>query len=150
MNRYRKAAIISLVVILIGVVAYQSNSAGENCIVDPSLSTQTIREISVSDAKIMIQNRVGSDEFMLLDIRTPEEFSMGFIDGAINLDYYSERFESEVMEFDRNGTYMIYCQSATRTTDTGMLMAESGFREVYLLDGGIHSWEEAGYPTSQL
>lgn len=148
MNNFRakKVTIAVLVVLLIGVVAYQSDSANESCLVDPALSYEVNGVLDVDDARIMIQNRLGSEDFVLLDIRTREEYESGHIEGAINIDYYSADFKSELEELDKEKVYLIYCRTANRTIDGSRIMSEMGFKEIYSMSGGIVEWEFQGLP----
>lgn len=85
------------------------------------------------------------DDVVLLDIRTPEEFFSGRIDGALNIDFYSSSFLDEVNALDKNRVYLIYCRTGSRTSQAVKFMESLGFREVYYLDGGINSWVGDGF-----
>jgi hypothetical protein len=55
--------------------------------------------------------------FVILDIRTPQEFQSGYIEGAINIDYYSPAFPADLDKLDKSKTYFIYCRTGRRTAD---------------------------------
>lgn len=86
---------------------------------------------------------------VILDIRTPEEFAAGHIEGAINIDYYAADFEQQLGELDLDVPYVMYCNSGNRSSNTLPLMDSIGFSEVYELDGGIQAWFGAGLPIAQ-
>ena len=83
----------------------------------------------------------------VVDVRTPEEFADGHIDGAINLDVNSPGFQQRVSELDSGGTYAVYCRSGNRSVVATQLMAEQGFTSMYDLSGGIIFWEDSGFPV---
>ena len=85
-------------------------------------------------------------EGVLLDIRTPEEFGEGHIEGASNLDFYSSGFRADLDSLDKDGVYFIYCRSGSRTSQTKILMESLGFKNVYDLRGGILAWSSANLP----
>ncbi len=87
------------------------------------------------------------DDLIILDIRTPEEFAAGHIEGAINIDYYAGDFEQRLGVLDLDVPYVMYCNSGNRSSNTLPLMDSIGFSEVYELDGGIQAWFGAGLPT---
>ena len=88
-------------------------------------------------------------DLVILDIRTPEEFSAGHLAGAINIDYYAADFEAQLSGLDLNVPYVMYCNSGNRSANALPLMDSIGFEEVYELDGGIQAWYSAGNPIDQ-
>ncbi|WP_026898067.1 rhodanese-like domain-containing protein [Daejeonella oryzae] len=76
---------------------------------------------------------------VLLDVRTPEEFSSGTIDGAQNIDYYLSDFESKVLTLDKDKEYFIFCRSGNRSGKTCSILESNGFK-AYNLQGGIDEW----------
>ena len=88
-------------------------------------------------------------DLVILDIRTPEEFSAGHLAGAINIDYYAADFEAQLSGLDLNVPYVMYCNSGNRSSNALPLMDSIGFEEVYELDGGIQAWYSAGNPIDQ-
>mgnify|MGYP001079358811 CR=1 FL=1 len=84
--------------------------------------------------------------FVIMDVRTPEEYTEGHIVDAINLNYYSKTFKNELNKFDKNKTYLVYCRSGRRSGIALNIMKELGFTEVYNILGGITQWEAKGLP----
>ena len=85
---------------------------------------------------------------MILDVRTPEEFAEGHIEGAVQIDFYAPDFADRIAELDRDVPYLVYCQSGTRSGQTRQLMADLGFRSVTDVDGGFVAWIDAGLDTA--
>lgn len=88
-----------------------------------------------------------SENFVLIDIRTIEEYNSGKIAGATNLDFYSSSFESELDLLDKDKTYLIYCRSGSRSSQALKTMQSLGFMEVYDLKGGIIAWQNSDFPV---
>ncbi|HCE55491.1 MAG TPA: rhodanese-like domain-containing protein [Lutibacter sp.] len=76
----------------------------------------------------------------IIDIRTPQEFSEGHIEGAVNINYYDSNFMDQMAKFDKNQPIFIYCRSGNRTTAASKKAADFGFTEIYDLEGGILYW----------
>jgi len=106
--------------------------------------TQIIEVVTPREAFNMILNNRNNPDFVIIDIRTWEEFVEGFIEGAINIDYYSATFEDELDSIDKNKTYLIYCQRGNRSRVTLNAMEGLKFREVYDIKGGIEAWLAEG------
>ena len=82
-----------------------------------------------------------SEESVIIDVRTDDEFSTGYIEGAVNIDFYmGNEFISEIDKLDKSKSYFIYCKSGARSGQTCELMKQKGFKKVYNLEGGILGW----------
>lgn len=95
------------------------------------------KSISKAEAEKIIAEKNGKNDFMILDVRTPEEFSQGKMEGAINIDFYSADFEEKINQLDKNKEYLIYCRSGNRSKSAMAIMKELGFQNVYELDEGF-------------
>ncbi len=85
---------------------------------------------------------LGADA-VIIDVRTPEEYSAGHLDGAINIDVQSPEFAEQIMALDKDGEYFVYCRSGNRSGQAIAQMAQMGFSE--MVNGG--SVEEASSAT---
>lgn len=109
-------------------------------------ATQTIKDVSVKEAYDLMGKNKDNQSFIIIDVRTPQEFASEYIESAVNIDYYSEEFQNELNELDKEKTYLIYCLSGNRSGRALAIMKELGFREVYNMLGGIIQWKVEGYP----
>ncbi len=77
----------------------------------------------------------------VIDLRTLEEISEGYIDGTDKfLDFYTY-FNEALQYFDKNKKYLLYCQSGGRSEEAAQRMVEDGFRIVYNLEPGIDGYK---------
>jgi phage shock protein E len=86
------------------------------------------------------------DDLVILDVRTPEEFADGHIDGAVMIDFYEADFVDQLAELDPDVPYVLYCRSGNRSGQTTAIMEELGFESVQDVDGGVLAWEAEGLP----
>lgn len=86
-------------------------------------------------------DRIGGENTVLLDVRTPGETAGGIIDGAIEMDYRAPDFAEQVKSLDPNKTYLVYCASGGRSGKTCGMLNEAGFDKVYNLKGGYSAWK---------
>lgn len=103
-------------------------------------------KIDPEEAAAVILSLQDDSRFVLLDIRTQQEVETGHVPGAVNLDFRSATFETELAALDRELIYLIYCRTANRSGQAFTLMAQTGLTKVYDLQGGIRLWGELGYP----
>jgi len=87
-----------------------------------------------------------SRKTMLVDVRTPEEFAAGHLDGALNSDYRGGAFAEEIKNWDKDKVYYLYCASGNRSGKAAELLKEAGFRHIYNV-GAFTTLKEAGLPT---
>lgn len=85
----------------------------------------------------------------VIDVRTPEEFSAGHIEGAVNYNVEGADFAAQIATLDPAGTYAVYCRSGNRSQVAVAGMSQAGINGIYELESGIVGWEEAGLPTVQ-
>ncbi len=79
---------------------------------------------------------------VILDVRTPEEVSEGFIPNAINIDIYKgQAFIYAVDELDKAKSYYVYCKAGARSAQACQIMKQMGFDKTYNLDGGFMNWK---------
>lgn len=80
-----------------------------------------------------------STNLILLDVRTAEEYSSGYIPNSINIDVLSSDFKSKIGLLDKNKEYLIYCRSGNRSTIASSIMATNGFIKIYNLNNANYS-----------
>ena len=100
-------------------------------------------EISViSDVQFI---EIQDSDYILVDVRTTEEYELGHIQDAINFDYYSESFQKEILlSLDKSTSIVLYCRTQNRSTKTANYLKENGYKEIAVLEGGITSWVKNG------
>ena len=103
------------------------------------LNSPEINIISESDF-VEIQD----SDYTLIDVRTQDEFDLGHIDSAINLDFYSETFQNDILSLPKNETIVLYCRTNNRSSKTANILKENGFKEISVLEGGITDWLKNG------
>jgi len=130
--------------LIIGVVLVGGCTGNETQTVT---ETQIIEVVTPQEAFNMIESNRNNPDFVIIDIRTPEGFAAGYIEGAINIDYYSATFEDELDSIDKNKMYLIYCQWGNRSGATLATMEGLKFMEVYDIKSGIEAWLAEGLPV---
>ena len=103
-------------------------------------SEGTIKIVTAEEMKELSQ----LDNVQLLDVRTPEEYAEGYIEGFQNIDFLSETFQDDIEKLDKTKPVIVYCRSGGRSGRCSTLMLEKGFKKIYDLEGGITKWESEG------
>ncbi len=83
---------------------------------------------------------------VIIDVRTPEEFASGHVEGAVNINLESAEFTDLIGQLDPAGTYFVYCRSGNRSTQAAEYMASVGFTNVTNLGGYNDASNKLGLP----
>lgn len=82
----------------------------------------------------------------IIDVRTPEEFAINHINGAINIDLRTANYSDELKRFDKSKPVFIYAIQNYRPGLLAKELREKGYAKVYELKSGIANWIGSGYP----
>ncbi|MNU24467.1 Thiosulfate sulfurtransferase PspE precursor [compost metagenome] len=66
---------------------------------------------------------------VILDVRTPQEYATGHIEGSVNISLGAIR--ERYTELDTATTYITVCSHGLRSVKVQQLLQERGFRHVY-------------------
>ena len=86
---------------------------------------------------------------VILDVRTPAEFSTGHIPGAVNLDYNAPDFQAKAAALDKSKTYLVHCAVGGRSVRACEKLSHLDFPNLYNLPGGFKAWAKAGQPVEK-
>ncbi len=100
-----------------------------------------------ASVKEIIANNLNNPDFVIMDVRTPQEYAEMHLPGATNTDYRAENFKDELEKMNKEKSYLIYCRTGVRSSEAYKIMTTIGFNKVYNLQGGITKWMEEGNPV---
>ena len=84
----------------------------------------------------------------LLDVRTPEEYAEGHLEGAVLVDFKADGFvEKAEAQLQKDKPVALYCRGGRRSHSAAELLYKAGFQQLVELQGGITAWNEAGKPV---
>ena len=96
----------------------------------------TYRQINAEEAAAMMEEESG---YLILDVRTAEEFSEKHIPGAINIPNETIGTEDIPELPDKEQLILVYCRSGNRSKTASSALAELGYTQIYEF-GGINTW----------
>ncbi|NOU18912.1 MAG: rhodanese-like domain-containing protein [Bacteroidales bacterium] len=105
--------------------------------------------IKVKKAFKLIKMNANNSQFVILDVRKPDDFLKEHITNAINIDFKSEDFSNKIDQLDKGKTYLVYCYGGFRSKSTMQLMENKGFTKIYNMKGGIMKWRVRKLPLSK-
>ncbi|MEX2235253.1 MAG: rhodanese-like domain-containing protein [Cyclobacteriaceae bacterium] len=123
-----KATIIILTALTVLVSSCGPSSSTDERGLDPERFEQMLTE---------------SNDKVILDVRTPEEFADGHIPGALLINVNESDFKAKVSELDKSKTIFVYCAAGIRSEKASAVLKDSGFEKVYHLEDGLKAWNNA-------
>lgn len=101
------------------------------------------RRIGMEEAVVMMEEESG---YIILDVRTPEEFGEKHIPGAVNIPNETIGTEEIPDLPDKEQLILVYCRSRNRSKQASEKLADLGYTNIVEF-GGINDWE--GETTSE-
>ena len=92
--------------------------------------------ITAEEAKKIMDTE---SEYVVLDVRTEEEFAQGHIPGAILIPDYEIREEAESSLPDKDALILVYCRSGRRSAEAAGKLQALGYEHIYDV-GGLIGW----------
>lgn len=100
-----------------------------------------VNDISVEEVYEIISS---NQDYIILDVRTPDEFKEGHIEGAILIPVLE--LDNRLGELPKDKPIITYCKIGIRSRNAANILVKNGFTQIYNM-GGILDWIDKGYPV---
>ena len=100
-------------------------------------SKNAYEQITPAEAKALMDSE---DGYIILDVRTPEEFAERHIEGAILIPDYEIGEKAESILTDKDQLILVYCRSGRRSKNAANELATLGYTNIKEF-GGINDWK---------
>lgn len=98
---------------------------------------QNKTEVNSVKANELIQK---NKKIVVLDVRTPDEFELGHVKGALNINMLQADAISKLSKLDKSKTYLVYCRTHHRSDNAVNYMMQNGFKNIYQMVDGFNGW----------
>jgi phage shock protein E len=146
MRRFAPLALAGALILTPGLAACGSSSSTEAAPAPTTAASQPASPVRVGVPEWM--QAAQSPGTVIIDVRTPEEFNAGHVQGALNIPVEYPDFAQQVAALDPGTTYAIYCRTGNRSAVATAQMGSMGYMHLYDLDGGFSDLEAAGMPSA--
>ena len=106
------------------------------CSQNETITETNYMQITAKEAKNIMDNET---DYIILDVRTEEEFSEGHIDGAILIQDYEITEKAEKILTDKDQLILVYCRSGRRSKLAADSLVTMGYTNIKEF-GGIIDW----------
>lgn len=90
-------------------------------------------------------NNTDPSSTVIIDIREPSEYAKEHIPGSLNIP--SSELGKRDFTADKDKIAVFHCKLGSRTRSFQATLANTGFKEIYCMEGGIEQWKKCGLPT---
>ena len=90
-----------------------------------------------------------SSEWLILDVRSAEEYAEGHVPGAINIPHTDVAAQMSIIQTYKDKPVVVYCRSGYRAGKAADILLEADFSDVRHLEGDIMGWRDAGHKLEQ-
>lgn len=116
-------------------------------------SAKTVTELTEEYSKLvkhttameLQMNMDAGEKYVIIDVRSPEEYAAGHIPGAISVDFGKLFFNIAALVPNPDTEVIIYCRSGGRSVIATKLLVDLGYKNATNLKGGFMDWAKAGY-----
>ena len=126
----KKIPVILILIITCTAMLCGCTSGGENKM------KNSYEQITPAKAKEIMDNENG---YVILDVRTQEEFDEAHIDGAVLIPDYEIAAKAESILKNKNQLILVYCRSGRRSKLAAEALVKLGYTNVKEF-GGIIDW----------
>jgi thioredoxin len=110
------------------------------CSQKPSDSTAGTNEVQNLKTAAFEEKLKSTPSRIVLDVRTPEEFKEGHLEGAVNMDINNTDFDQNIGRLDTALPVFVYCLAGGRSSRAAEKLQSMGFPAVYNMEGGMSRW----------
>ena len=105
-------------------------------------SNAQYRNVTVDEADKLLKQ----PETYLLDVRTPEEYADGHLEGAKLIPVGELESRLGELEAEKGKELVVYCRSGSRSAKASEILSNKGYK-VANVEGGINAWRSSGKPV---
>ncbi|MFC3031715.1 rhodanese-like domain-containing protein [Pseudoalteromonas fenneropenaei] len=93
----------------------------------------------------LLANQMSATPYVIVDVRSPEEFAEGHLKGAINIPHDQTDAYQTQLEALKGKPLVVYCRSGRRASMFEQLLTPKGY-EILHLEGDVQAWQAAELP----
>lgn len=102
-----------------------------------AIKNRLYREMEEKDIGLEEAKQLQNKGAMLIDVRSPQEFREGHLDGAISIPEYDLKKEIGNIVLDKNKNIVVYCSSGGRSKKAQKILNKLGYQNVYNIYNGF-------------
>lgn len=135
--------IYSLLIAALLITACQAAEQSPQIGIEADMGGYKYRVVSVSELQTMLESK----DFVMINVYTPWEKDIPQTDLRIGYDVLPENMHQ--LPAEKDAKIVVYCLSGGMSKKAVATLVTSGYTNIWMIDGGLISWEAAGLPTEK-
>lgn len=111
--------------------------------IEADMGGYSYRVVSVPELQTMLENK----DFTMVNVYTPWEKDIPDTDLRIGYDVLPENMDQ--LPAEKDAKILVYCLSGGMSKKAVATLVQQGYTNIWMLDGGLTSWEAAGLPVEK-
>ena len=141
---YKKSHFISiLLAVAFLITACQPAKQEPEIGIKADMGGYPYRVVYVSELQTMLENK----DFVMVNVYTPWEKDIPQTDLRIGYDVLEQNLSQ--LPADKDAKILVYCLSGGMSKKAVATLVTNGYTNIWMLEGGLTSWEAAGLPTEK-
>ena len=91
---------------------------------------------------LLAVTKMNDGHTVVIDVREYDEFNKGHIESAVNLPLSRLKEQTSGLDAYKDKPVLIVCQEGTRSSTAGKIITKAGLKDVFVITGGMQSWQE--------
>ncbi len=108
-----------------------------------SIAVYSCKNVSANEIKVVTVEEMNTqlqyDDVQVVDLQPEVEYNKSHLVNAANI-IYDKDFRKKLDKLDKTKPIAIYCTTGTVSPEAARILNEAGFKNIYVLDGGIKKW----------
>ncbi|WP_133650012.1 rhodanese-like domain-containing protein [Paraburkholderia flava] len=109
----------------------------------PAISRRGRGGLSSAEATQLINRR----NAVVVDLRSAEDFAKGHLPSARHLEFAELQAKVGQLVKNKSNPVLLVCQTGQQSNKAVRVVQDAGYAEVYVLQGGVNAWQQAGMPV---
>lgn len=141
---YNKSRFMSIVFVAIFLLtACQAAKQEPEIGIKADMGGYSYQDVNVPELQTMLEDK----DFVMVNVYTPWEKDIPQIDLRIGYDVLEQNLNQ--LPADKDAKILVYCLSGGMSKKAVATLVTQGYTNIWMLEGGITSWEAAGLPTEK-
>lgn len=94
--------------------------------------------LQMIDSEKLTAMITSNENMVIVDLREPDLFAAGRVSGAVNIPF--DQIGTRYKELPKDKKVVFVCHTGRMGTESGNLLLENGYKQVYNLEGGMAKW----------
>ncbi len=108
-----------------------------------SIAVYSCKNVSANEIKVVTVEEMNTQlqygDVQVVDLQPEVEYNKSHLVNAANI-IYDKDFRKKLDKLDKTKPIAIYCTTGTVSPEAARILNEAGFKNIYVLDGGIKKW----------